>query len=149
MDAMGLRKALLAGLATALLAAPAPGADEARAPRADPALRAGVFDPPRPAPAFTLHGSDGRPLRLEAHRGKVVVLEFGFTSCTDVCPVTLATLARARKALGPDGERVQVVFVTVDPERDDASRLREFLEGFDPTFLGGTGGAEALLAVRR
>jgi len=114
------------------------------------ALRAGVFDPPRPAPDFALAGSNGSPLRLSDYRGKVVVLAFGFTSCPEVCPTTLATLASARKQLPPERARdVQVVYVTVDPERDDAARMKGYLAGFDRTFLGGTGGEDALAAVRR
>lgn len=115
----------------------------------DGGLKAGVFSPPRAAPPFTLQASDGGELKLERYRGKVVVLEFGFTSCPDVCPTTLAALARARKELGAEGDGLQVVYVTVDPERDDAARLREYLRSFDPSFVGGTGSAEQLAAVRR
>ena len=109
---------------------------------------AGVFDPPRAAPELGLRGSDGKELRLERYRGKIVIVGFGFTSCPDVCPTTLAALAGARKKLGADAEHVQVVYVTVDPERDDAERLRTYLRAFDPTFVGGTGTAEQLAAVR-
>jgi len=112
-------------------------------------LRAGVFDPPRAAPEFRLPGSDGQPVTLERFRGKVVVLAFGFTSCPKVCPTTLAVLASARRALGPAAAHVQVVYVTVDPERDDAARMREYLAAFDPDFVGGTGAAEQLAAVRK
>ena len=115
----------------------------------DTTLRAGVFDPPRPAPDFSLTGSDGSELNLARYRGKVVVLGFGFTSCPDVCPTTLAVLAQARKKLGPAGKDMQVVYITVDPERDDAQRLHKYLSTFDPTFIGGTGSAEELAAVRR
>lgn len=128
-------------LAFALLVA-ATGAAE------DAGLIAGVFEPPRAAPELALRGSDGNELRLDRYRGKVVVLGFGFSSCPDVCPTTLAALAGARKKLGADAERVQVVYVTVDPERDDAERLRKYLRAFDPTFIGGTGTAEQLAAVR-
>jgi len=134
-------RALLLALLLALAAS--------RAVAEDAALRAGVFDPPRPAPAFALAGSDGAPLTLDRFRGKVVVLAFGFTHCPDVCPTTLGVLARTRKELGPDAEAVQVVYVTVDPERDDAARMREYLAKFDATFLGGTGDEAALSAVRK
>jgi protein SCO1/2 len=73
----------------------------AAAPADEPRLKAGVFDPPRAAPEFSLRGSDGAELRLGRFRGKVVVLEFGFTHCLNVCPTTLAALAGARKLLGP------------------------------------------------
>jgi protein SCO1/2 len=112
-------------------------------------FKAGVFSPPRQAPDFSLRGSDGSELKLGRYRGKVVVLGFGFTSCAEVCPTTLAILAQARKKLGASGNEVQVVYVTVDPERDDAAHLRRYLAGFDPTFVGGTGTAEQLAAVRK
>ena len=114
----------------------------------DAGLKAGVFSPPRAAPHFSLRGSDGTELNLSRYRGKVVILEFGFTSCPDVCPKTLATLAAARKSLGAQGDELQVVYVTVDPERDDAERLRTYLAAFDPSFVGGTGTADQLAAVR-
>ena len=113
-----------------------------------PQLEAGVFDPPRMAPEFTLRGSDGGELALSRFRGKVVVLGFGFTTCPDVCPTTLATLASAHKKLGERGGEVQVVYVTVDPERDDPERLRNYLKSFDASFVGGTGSANVLEAVR-
>jgi protein SCO1/2 len=113
-----------------------------------PALKAGVFEPPHAAPALGLAGSDGRALTLEHWRGKVVALAFGFTACPDVCPVTLGTLAEARKKLGADAGGFQVVYVTVDPERDDAERMRTYLANFDPSFVGGTGAPERLAAVR-
>ncbi|MGH8652224.1 MAG: SCO family protein [Gammaproteobacteria bacterium] len=115
----------------------------------DAALKAGVFSPPRQAPDFTLNGSDGSELKLSRYRGKVVVLLFGYTSCPDVCPLTLAVLAQARKKLGVEGNELQVVYVTVDPERDDAERMRKYLAAFDPTFVGGAGTAERLAAVRK
>ncbi len=115
----------------------------------DAALKAGVFSPPRQAPDFSLSGSNGSELKLRSYRGKVVVLAFGFTSCPDVCPITLATLAQARKKLGAEGNELQVVYITVDPERDDAERMRTYLASFDPTFIGGTGKAERLAAVRK
>ena len=112
-------------------------------------LKAGVFTPARDAPDFTLSGSDGAKLQLRDYRGKVVLLAFGFTSCPDVCPTTLAVLARARSQLGRDGNEVKVVYLTVDPERDDAKRMRKYLAAFDPTFIGGTGTADKLAAVRK
>jgi protein SCO1/2 len=113
------------------------------------ALRAGAFDPPRQAPELALNGSNGTALNLSAYRGKAIVLGFGFTSCTNVCPVTLAVLAQARKQLGPQANDVQVVYVTVDPERDTAAQLKKYLSAFDPTFVGGTGSPGRLAAVRK
>ncbi len=113
------------------------------------AMRAGAFDPPHRAPDFSLAGSDGSKVTLERYRGKVVLLTFGFTYCAAVCPTTLATLAQARSKLGKTADSVQVIFVTVDPARDDAAQMREYLAAFDPSFIGATGAPEALAAVRR
>lgn len=139
-------------LAPALLVLPAAAAKAAAgtpAAAVRPALKAGTFDPPRMAPDFTLPGANGRPLRLSAHRGKVVLLGFGFSSCAAVCPVTLATLRAANKALGAQAAQVQVIYITVDPERDVAAQLGGWLAAYDPRFLGGTGNAAQLAAVRK
>jgi protein SCO1/2 len=114
-----------------------------------PALKAGVFSPPRQAPDFSLQGSDGRELNLGRYRGKAVILGFGFASCPDVCPTTLATLAQARRKLGPAAADVQIIYVTVDPQRDVAGRMKQYLGAFDPTFVGGTGTEQQLSAVRK
>ena len=101
------------------------------------------------APEFTLPGTTGTPLKLSAYRGKIVLLGFGFTSCTAVCPVTLATLAQAHRKLGAQAKDLQVVYITVDPARDDAAQLRQYLTAFNPTFVGGTGSDAQLAAVRK
>ncbi len=93
---------------------------------------------------FTLTDHNGQPRTLADFRGKVVVVFFGFTHCPDVCPTTLAELARAVKKLGPDGDRVQVLLVTVDPERDTPEILKQYVTAFDPRFLGLTGDADAI-----
>jgi protein SCO1/2 len=112
-----------------------------------PAMKGGVFDPPRAAPEIVLPSSNGSPFKLSNYRGKVVVLEFGYTHCLDVCPVSLATLTQARQQLGAAGADVQVVFITVDPERDSAARLRSYLSPFDPSFIGLTGSRPQIDAV--
>lgn len=113
-------------------------------------LKAGVFDPPQAAAEFPdgLRASDGTALKLAHYRGKVVLLAFGFTHCPAICPSTLATLAEARKLLGEGGAAMQVIFVTVDPERDDPAHLGKYLAGFDPSFVGGTGQPRALELLR-
>jgi protein SCO1 len=113
------------------------------------ALKSGVFDPPRLAPDFTLQSSKGGELTLSQTRGDLVVLGFGFTHCTEVCPITLATLARVRKQLGTLADDVQVVYVTVDPEQDSPTRLREYLTVFDSTFIGATGTQAQLAKVQQ
>lgn len=112
-------------------------------------LKAGAFDPPAFAPALSLRASNGGTLSLARYRGRVVLLEFGFTNCPKVCPTTLATLASVRKRLGADARDVQVVFVTVDPERDTVGQMHAYLRGFDPTFVGGTGAPAELADVRK
>jgi len=111
-------------------------------------LIAGVFNPARAAPDFALRGSDGTELQLRRYRGKVVLLAFGYTSCTEVCPITLGVLAQARKKLAAAADELQVIYITVDPERDDAPRMRQYLTAFDPSFVGGTGTPPQLAAVR-
>ena len=118
-------------------------------PAAGTPLKAGVFTPPRQAPYFSLQGSNGGPVKLSDYRGKVVLIGFGFTSCPEVCPTTLATLAQAHRKVGAAGRDVQVIYVTVDPERDSAQRLKQYLGTFNATFVGATGSAAALAAVRQ
>ena len=110
-------------------------------------LKSGVFEPPRAAPEIALRASDGSDFKLGKYRGKLVVLEFGYTNCADVCPVSLASLAQARKKLGAEAADVQVLFVTVDPARDTAPHLRNYLANFDPTFIGLTGSQAQVDAV--
>jgi protein SCO1/2 len=92
---------------------------------------------------LALTGHDGKPRTLADFRGKAVVLTFGFTHCPDICPTTLADVAAALKKLGPDAARVQVLFVSVDPERDTLDVLAKYVPAFDPGFLGLTGDAAA------
>ena len=92
---------------------------------------------------FALKDPDGKLRTLADFRGKDVVVFFGYTQCPDVCPATLATLAEAMKTLGSDADRVQVLFVTVDPERDTPQLLKQYVPAFDPRFLGLYGDADA------
>src|SRR6185436_9855476 len=85
--------------------------------------------------ALELTDHTGKLRHLEDFRGKAVVLFFGFTHCPDVCPTTLADLATVLKSLGPDADRVQVLFVTVDPERDTPQDLERYVHAFDPRFI--------------
>lgn len=92
---------------------------------------------------LSLTDHHGRARTLADFRGKVVAVFFGFTHCPDACPTTLAELAQVVRALGPDGDKVQVLFVTVDPERDTPEVLRRYVSAFHPSFLGLYGDAQA------
>jgi protein SCO1/2 len=113
------------------------------------AFKAGMFDPPREAPDFHLRSSAGQDLTMSQYRGKVVLLAFGFTSCTEVCPTTLNTFAVMYRKLGAAAKDVQIVYITVDPQRDVPARLAKYLHSFDPSFIGGTGTEAQLAAVRK
>lgn len=93
---------------------------------------------------FRLVDFNGKPRRLADFRGKVVALFFGYTHCPEVCPTTLASLAKVMRMLGKDADRVQVLFVTVDPERDKPELLAKFIPYFYPSFLGLSGDAQAI-----
>ncbi len=93
---------------------------------------------------FALTDHAGKPRVLADFRGKVVVLFFGYTQCPDVCPTTLSALAEALKQLGPDAQNVQVLFVTVDPGRDTAELLSNYVTAFGPSFVGLRGDADAI-----
>ena len=92
---------------------------------------------------------NGQRRQLSDFRGKSVVVFFGYTHCPDVCPTTLSSLAAAIKKLGPDGDKVQVLFVTADPERDTAEVLKQYVTAFNPTFLGLRGSVDETARVAK
>jgi protein SCO1 len=92
---------------------------------------------------FKLTDHHGTPRTLADFRGKVVLLFFGYVHCPDVCPTTLADMAQAMQLLGDDAKRVQVLFITVDPERDTPELLARFIPAFNPNFLGLSGNVTA------
>lgn len=96
-----------------------------------------------------LPDADGRMRSLQDFRGKVVVLFFGYTQCPDVCPTTLAEITEAKRLLGPDGARVQGVFVTLDPERDTPQVLKAYLANFDPSLVALRGTPDQIAAVAK
>lgn len=85
---------------------------------------------------FALTDHTGKPRTLADFKGKAVVVFFGYTQCPDVCPTTMVEMANVMKELGPDADRVQVLFITVDPERDTQEVLSQYVPAFDPRFLG-------------
>lgn len=93
---------------------------------------------PHPAPDFTLESADG-PVQLSDFKGKFVFLYFGYTFCPDACPTTMATLAQLEQQLGTKADQVEVIMITVDPERDTAEILAEYVAHFDDSFIGLTG----------
>jgi protein SCO1/2 len=88
------------------------------------------------AKGFALTDHNGKPRTLADFKGKVVVVFFGYTQCPDVCPTTLSELAGIKKALGSEAERLQVIFITLDPQRDTPELMAGFVPAFDSSFLG-------------
>ena len=98
---------------------------------------------------FALDDTDGKRRTLADFKGKVVVLFFGYAQCPDVCPTTMTEMAQVKQQLGTDGDRLQVVFVTVDPERDTASVMKAYTSAFDPSFVALIPTPEQLAAMAK
>ncbi len=98
---------------------------------------------------FELADTDGKLRHMADFKGKVAVVFFGFTQCPDVCPTTMLELAAAKKALGADGERVQGIFVTIDPERDTPQVLKAYVDNFGAGFVALRGDLEQTKAVAK
>jgi protein SCO1 len=110
---------------------------------------AGASAPPMayPAPPLELADPDGNPVNLASFRGRTTVVFFGYTHCPDVCPATLLNLSRALDQLRPrEADRLQVVFVSLDPERDTPERMRSWLANFHPSIVGLTGAQDDVWA---
>ena len=114
----------------------------AAAPRSKPSFKAVDITGADYAKDFPLTDADGKPRTLADFKGKVVVLFFGYAQCPDVCPTTMAEMAQVKQQLGADGDKLQVLFVTVDPERDTPEVMKAYMGAFDPAFV-------ALIAARR
>jgi protein SCO1/2 len=106
-----------------------------------------VLQSPMKANDFTLTGHNGQPVSLKDFQGQIVLLYFGYTTCPDVCPTTLADLHQARMALGTRGEQIQVLMITVDPARDTQPVLAEYMPHFDSSFIGLTGTPDQIAEV--
>jgi protein SCO1 len=101
------------------------------------------------ARTLSLTDQNGQPRTLDQFKGKVSVVFFGYTQCPDVCPATMAELAQIKKTLGKDGERLQGIFVTVDPQRDTQEILKNYMASFDPTFVALRGSADQTKAAAK
>ena len=101
------------------------------------------------AQGFELTDHTGQKRTLADYKGKAVVVFFGFTHCPDVCPTTLAEMAAVKKELGADSDKLQVLFVTVDPERDTQQVLADFVPAFDPSFVGLYGSPEQTAKLQK
>lgn len=114
-------------------------------------LRGVLLTPARPKPDFVLTDTQGRPFDFLAEtRGTATLLYFGYTNCPDVCPTHLTNIAAAlRRLSAADQQRVRVVFVTTDPARDTAARLRSWLDNFDRRFIGLRGSADSVNEIQR
>ena len=105
-----------------------------------------VLQSAMPVPDFTLTSANG-PVSLSDYRGKLVVLYFGYTFCPDVCPTTLSDVNKALGQMGDKAEDVQLIMISVDPARDDPEKLTEYVEFFNPTFVGATGTDDEVRSV--
>lgn len=135
---------LLAGCAQ-----PQPAVEHNHAVADDPMTAGTVLDPPTVLADFTLPSSTGEPLSLADLKGRPTLVFFGFTNCPDVCPTTMAEFKRAKEELGVDGERVNYVMISVDPERDTPEVLARYLGAFDPAFVGLQGDDATLRRIGR
>jgi len=141
------RRFVILGLASA--AAVVAGCDRVASPIAKPAFKAVDITGANYATELSLPDADGKPRTLAEFKGRVVVVFFGFTQCPDVCPATMFELAEVKKALGKDGDRVQGIFVTVDPERDTPEVLKAYVSNFSPDFVALRGTLEQTRAVAK
>jgi protein SCO1/2 len=110
-------------------------------------LRGSTIQQPFAAPDFSLPGGRGGQFRLSDQQGRLVLVFFGYTSCPDVCPTTLADMKQIRQHLGDDAKDVEFVFITVDPERDLPEKVHQYVTAFDPAFVGLSGAEEQLAPV--
>lgn len=144
---MTTRRHLLIGGAAALLLS---GCDQARQLFGSPArFNSTDITGAEYARNFALTDQDGKERTLADFKGKLTAVFFGFTQCPDVCPTALAELAQVKQQLGPEGEKLQGVFISIDPERDTAEVLKAYMGNFDKSFVALRGSAEQTAAVAR
>ncbi len=105
-----------------------------------------VIQSPEPSYDFTLTSANG-DVSLSDYRGKLVLIYFGYTFCPDICPATLANVGQSLKELGTKADNVQLIMISLDPERDTPEKLAEYVAHFHPSFIGVTGSQEDLAKV--
>jgi protein SCO1 len=138
------RTLLLAGAALMLSAC-----DQAKVPAPQAGFKGVDITGAEYAQTLALPDQFGKARNLADFKGKVVVVFFGYTQCPDVCPTTMAELAQVKKTLGADGERIQGIFVTVDPERDTPDILQKYMASFDASFVALRGTPDQTKAVAK
>lgn len=143
-QAMPMRRIILLGMATASLARLLTGCSPEAVSFKSTDITGAQF-----GQSFRLPDHNGQSRTLADFRGKIVVVFFGFTQCPDVCPTSMTTMAEVKRLLGSDGERLQVLFITVDPERDTTELLRDYMQNFDASFLALRPEPEALQTVAK
>ena len=111
-------------------------------------LKGGEFDPPQEAAAIELTDQYGEPFSLEEIEGDVGLIYFGYTTCPDLCPTTLSDFSYVKEQLGDDADQVHFMFITVDPDRDSLDRIGQYLDFFDPEFIGLRGDEAATEEVK-
>lgn len=154
-----MTRAILMILAALMLAAcggqtPKPTASPTAAPTAEPEsggymdeLRGAAFDPPRALADFEVPSTAGEPFKLSDHRGEVILLYFGYRTCPDFCPTTLLELQSVYADLNEPADKLKVMFVTIDPERDTLENMKQYTGAFHDDFLGLRAEGEALQAL--
>ncbi len=154
-----MTRAILMILAALVLAAcggqtPKPTASPTAAPTAEPEsggymdeLRGAAFDPPRALADFEVPSTAGEPFKLSDHRGEVILLYFGYRTCPDFCPTTLLELQSVYADLNEPADKLKVMFVTIDPERDTLENMKQYTGAFHDDFLGLRAEGEALQAL--
>ncbi len=142
---LALTRALALGCVAVAAAGPLTGCQKAEAP----AFKSIDITGAEYGRELDLTDADGQARHLADFKGKVVVVFFGYTQCPDVCPTTMVELAQVKKALGADGDRVQGIFVTVDPDRDTAAVLKAYVSNFSPDFVALRGTADETKAAAK
>ncbi len=110
-------------------------------------FRGSLIEPPVKAPDFSLVSQNEKDWRLSEQKNKTIVIFFGYTSCPDVCPLTLSKFKQLKELLGKDADEIEFVYITVDPERDSPEKMKRHLDAFDEEFVGLTGTTELMEPV--